>query len=321
MRFLRTGMPMSLQPEHRSSSMLGSVGEKIRHDLARLLVLVWGTYAAFKDDGGRALSAALVYYGTLSTVPLLILIISLPGLVLGIVDVAAADRFVRQLTGFAGPTFADILTTFLERVQNQSLLVAGVSVGMLLFSASSGFRFLRYAFRWIWRNEQPVRPATSLLGRLRATLPGRIIDALIAFGIVFLAPVIVTVGLLIYLVLNLARALLNDLPLIGSTLSSLLAPLILLFLYSLIFMLLLWVMPPVLLRLRDIVVPGLVCAVAVLITTYGLGLYIRFFSGMSIYGAIGTIFALQLWTYINAMVLFSCAELTKLLVRNAAPSS
>lgn len=282
--------------------------------------LVRGTFAAFNEDGGRALSAALVYYSTLSTVPMLILIISLPGLVLGLVDVAAADRFIRQLTGFAGPAFADMLTTFLERVQHQSLLVAGVSIGILLFSASSGFRFLRYAFRWIWRNEQPVRPAASLLGRLRATLPGRIMDALIAFGIVFLAPVIVTVGLLIYLVLNLARALLNDLPLIGSTLSSLLAPLILLFIYSLIFILLLWVMPPVLLRFRDIVVPGLLCALAVLFTTYGLGLYIRFFSGISIYGAIGTIFALQLWTYINAIVLFSCAELTKLLVRNAAPT-
>ncbi|PDW00565.1 YihY/virulence factor BrkB family protein [Candidatus Chloroploca asiatica] len=309
---------MSLQPERRPSSMLDSVREKIRHDFAYLLILLRGTYAAFKDDGGRALSAALVYYSTLSTVPLLILIISLPGLLLRVVDPVAADRFVRQMTELVGPTFTEILTTFLERVQHQSLLIAGVSVGMLLFSASSGFRFLRYAFRWIWRNEQPVPPTTSSLGRLRATLPGRIVDALIAFGIVFVAPLIATVGLLIYLLLNLARALLNDLPLIGSTLSSLLAPLILLFLYSLIFMLLLWVMPPVLLRLRDIVVPGFVCAVAVLITTYGLGLYIRFFSGVSIYGAIGTIFALQLWTYINALVLFSCAELTKLLVRNAA---
>ncbi|MBP1466743.1 YihY/virulence factor BrkB family protein [Candidatus Chloroploca sp. M-50] len=311
---------MSLQPEHRSSSMLGSVGEKIRHDVARLLVLLRGTYAAFKDDGGRALSAALVYYSTLSIVPLLILIISLPGLLLRMVDPVAAERFVRQITDLVGPTFADILTTFLERVQNQSLLVAGVSIGMLLFSASSGFRFLRYAFRWIWRNEQLVPPTPSSLGRLRATLPGRIVDALIAFGIVFVAPLIATVGLIIYLLLSLARALLNDLPMIGSTLSSLLAPLILLFIYSLIFILLLWVMPPVLLRLRDIVVPGFVCAVAVLITTYGLGLYIRFFSGMSIYGAIGTIFALQLWTYINAIVLFSCAELTKLLVRNVAPT-
>lgn len=60
--------------------------------------------------------------------------------------------------------------------------------------------------------------------------------------------------------------------------------------------------------------PGLVCAVAVLLTTYGLGLYIRFFSARNLYGAIGTLLALQLWTCANAVALFGCAELSKQMV-------
>lgn len=298
--------------------MFGSrSGLNLRASLRNLGVLARSTYAAFRDDGCRALSAALVYYSTLSTVPLIILVISLPGLMLRFVSPEASARFVRAVETAAGPTIGTLVTNFLERVQSQSLVVASLSLVMLLYSASSGFRFMRYAFRWIWREEQP-RADGSRAMRLRKTLLGRSIDFLIAFGMVIAAPLVATAGLLAYGLVLFARALLHDVPLVGEALGSLLAPLLLLGLYAAIYILLLWAMPPVRLRWSEIWLPGLICAGAVLLSTYVLAIYIGLFSASSLYGAISTIFALQLWTYANAMILFSCAELCKLLVREHA---
>jgi membrane protein len=278
-----------------------------------LVDLVRATYTAFSADGGRALSAALVYYSTLSVVPLVIMVFALPGLLLSFVSRQAGERLVDTVGELFGPTLGPIITNALERVQSQSLVVAGVSLVMLLYSASSGFRFLRYAFRRIWRD---ASPSISEVGaaRLRKTVLGRALDYLIGFGLVFAAPLVVMAGLLIFTLGLFARKLLIDVPLVGEALGSLVTPTVLLGIYAGIYLFLLWALPPVRLGWRKIWLPGLLCAAAVLVTTYGLGLYMRFFSARSLYGAIGTLFAFQLWAYANALALFGCAELSKLLV-------
>lgn len=278
-----------------------------------LLALARETARAFQADGGQALSAALVYYSTLSFVPLLIFVVALPGLILRFVNRQAGERLVAAIEEVAGPLIGGAIVESLDRLQSPSLLVAGVSAAMLLFSASSAFRFLRYAFRWIWRED--LSAADTRLARLRETVLGRTVDFLIAFGLVLAAPLLVLAGLLIFSLSLMAGALLRGLPIVGDTVLMATVPIALVAIYAGIYLLLLWVLPPVRLRWREILLPGLACGVAVLITTYGLGLYLRFFSGASLYGAIGTIFALQIWTYANAVVLFGCAELCKLLVR------
>lgn len=287
--------------------------ERLQSQVRTLVDLVRATYAAFSADGGRALSAALVYYSTLSVVPLVIMVFALPGLLLRFVSRQAGERLVSAVGELFGPTLGEIITGALERVQSQSLLVAVVSLVMLLYSASSGFRFLRYAFRRIWRTEVSSADE-SRLARLRKTVLGRALDYLIGFGLVFAAPLVVMAGLLIFTLGLFARKLLVDVPLVGEVLGSLVTPTVLLCLYAGIYLFLLWALPPVRLGWREIWLPGLLCAAAVLLTTNGLGLYMRFFSARSLYGAIGTLFALQLWAYANALVLFGCAELSKLLV-------
>lgn len=287
--------------------------ERLQRQVRTLVDLVRATYGAFSADGGRALSAALVYYSTLSVVPLVIMIFALPGLLLRFVNRQAGEWLVDSVGGLFDPTLGEIITGALERVQSQSLLVAVVSLVMLLYSASSGFRFLRYAFRRIWRAEVSSADE-SRLARLRKTVLGRAVDYLIAFGMVFAAPLVAATGLLIFVLALFAKGLIADVPLVGEVIGSLVTPTVLLGIYAGIYLFLLWALPPVRLGWREIWLPGLLCAAAVLLTTNGLGLYISFFSARSLYGAIGTVFALQLWTYANALALFGCAELSKLLV-------
>lgn len=291
------------------------MGEHSESRIHTLAGLVRATYAAFTADSCRAYSAALVYYSTLSVVPLVIMVFALPGLFLSLVSRQAAERLTRAAGDIFGPQLADMLTNTLARVQGQSLAVAGLSLVMLVYSASAGFRFLRYAFRRIWSTERYGNDAPRG-ARLRKTVLGRTIDYLFSFGMVLAAPLVAMVGLLIYMLMLFARAVLNDVPLVGAALGSFLTPLMLLSIYAGIYIFLLWALPPVRLNWREIWLPGLLCAGAVVVTTYGLGLYVRFFSASSLYGAIGTVFALQLWTYANALALFSCAELCKLQVRD-----
>lgn len=287
--------------------------ERLQSQARTLIGLVRATYAAFSADGGRALSAALVHYSTLSVVPLVIIIFALPGLLLRFVNRQAGEWLMNSVGGLFDPALGDIITGALERVQSQSLLVAVVSLVMLLYSASSGFRFLRYAFRRIWQSEVS-REDESRLARLRKTVLGRAVDHLIAFGMVFAAPLVAAAGLLIFVLALFAKGLIADVPLVGDAIGSLVTPTVLLGIYAGIYLFLLWALPPVRLGWREIWLPGLLCAAIVLLTTNGLGLYIRFFSARSLYGAIGTVFALQLWAYANALALFGCAELSKLLV-------
>lgn len=291
------------------------MGERPESRIHTLAGLARATYAAFTADSCRAYSAALVYYSTLSVVPLVVMVFALPGLLLRLVSRPAAERLTEAAGEIFGPQLADVLTNALRRVQSQSLAVAAVSLVMLVYSASSGFRFLRYAFRRIWSTEHHGgnEPRSA---RLRKTVLGRTIDYLFSFGMVLAAPLVAMVGLLIYTLTLFARAVLDDVPLVGVALGSLLTPLMLLSIYAGIYIFLLWALPPVRLNWREIWLPGLLCAGAVVVTTYGLGLYVRFFSASSLYGAIGTVFALQIWTYANALALFASAELCKLQVRH-----
>lgn len=212
---------------------------------ARTLVdLVRASYGAFDADGGHALSAALVHHSMLSVVPLMIMVVALPGLILRFVNRQAGDQFIGAVEGRLGPTLGAIVAGALERVQDQSLLVAVVSLAILLFSASSVFRFLRYAFRRIWRTEI----ASADEPRLHKTVLGRAVDYLIAFGMVLAAPLVVAAGLLIFTLALFSRALLADVPLAGS----LVVPTALLGLYAGIYILLLWALPPVRLSWRAI---------------------------------------------------------------------
>jgi membrane protein len=298
--------------------------EPLKSRIQTLTELVRATYEAFTTDSCRAYSAALVYYSTLSVVPLLVMIFALPGMLLGLVSRQAAERLTATAGDIFGPPLAEMLTNALARVQNQSFVVAAVSLTMLIYSASSGFRFLRYAFRRIWSTERydDAEPREARLGR---TILGRAFDYLLSFGMVLAAPLIAMAGLLIYMLTLFARAVLNDLPFVGDALGSLLMPVMLLGIYAGIYIFQLWVLPPVRLNWREIWLPGLLCAGAVVITTYSLGFYVRFFSASNLYGAIGTIFALQFWAYANALAFFACAELCKLQVRErrraAAPAA
>lgn len=171
----------------------------------RLSRLVGATYAAFTADSCRAFSAALVYYNTLSVIPLVVLIFTLPGLLLGLVSTQATERLTGAVGSLFGPEIGAILAGALARFQSQSMVVAAVSLGALLYSASSGFRFLRYAFRRIWSAELQ-RPAESRVRWLRKTLIGRVIDNLISFGMVLAAPLVALAGILLYILALFASA-------------------------------------------------------------------------------------------------------------------
>lgn len=286
--------------------------------LRELVRLIRAALDEFTRDNGKILSAALVYYSTLSTVPLLLILFALPGLVLRFIG-SRGDGLIAIVERIFGDNWSQIFTDYLIRVQERSLIAVIIGMVMLLYSASSVFRFLRASFRQIWQSEVAVSAANMPpLERLRQTAQQTVLDRLFAFSLVFASGLLALSGIVIFALASAARTLLHYFPLFDFTLNWLVGPLSLLALYTLTALLLLKVLPPVRMRWRDIWFPALVCAVAFLLTTYGLIVYIRYFSAANVYGAIGTLFTFQIWTLVNSMVLFFCAELCKVLVRSAA---
>jgi uncharacterized BrkB/YihY/UPF0761 family membrane protein len=89
------------------------MGERPESHMHTLAGLARATYAAFTADSCRAYSAALVYYSTLSVVPLVVMVFALPGLLLGLVSRPAAERLTKAAGEIFGPQLADVLANAL----------------------------------------------------------------------------------------------------------------------------------------------------------------------------------------------------------------
>ncbi len=124
------------------------------------------------------LSAALVYFGMVSMVPLLIMLMAVPGLLLRFLDVSQA--ITADVLGFAERTFGEQFRAFLEQavadLQRDSLIVTLIALGALLFSAALIFRFISLSFRRIWK---PLdHQAASMREAMRKTATEKAVDPL-----------------------------------------------------------------------------------------------------------------------------------------------
>ncbi|MGM9512906.1 YihY/virulence factor BrkB family protein [Roseateles sp. DB2] len=260
-----------------------------------------GAADAWLEDYAPSMGAALAFYTLFSITPLLLIVTSLAGLVLG--TPAARAAILARLGAVAGPDIAMLLDAMLRSLDRPGAGLLGVVLGVLslLVGATSVFGELQNAMDRIWRIDPGAR------GGLWQILRSR----LRALGLVLSLGFLLIVSLLASAALAALRERwgpwLGEWLLLAQGLDFALGWALVAAMFGMIYR---WV-PQVPLRWRDVLGGA---GLAALLFTLGkslVALYIAHSGLTSPFGAAGSLVVLLLWVHYAALIFLYGAEFTR----------
>ena len=267
--------------------------------------IAWTSIGEFMDDNPFPLAAALSYYTLLATAPLLLVVTSIAGLMLGDADIRG--ELVEQTRELIGAEGAQILKTVSENVRSPRQNLVSMSIGMvlILFGASTVFAQLQYILNRIWEVE--AVPSNAVIGFLRA----RLVSLAIILGLGFM----LLVSLVLSAVLSALSGTLSSLFPAGDVIARMLEIAFSLGFTTLLLALLFRYVPDAEISWHDTLTGATVTAVLFTIGKYLIGLYLGQASVGSAYGAAGSAVVFMVWVYYASLILLLGAEITKTVAR------
>jgi len=257
--------------------------------------------AAWWGDRAMSMAASIAFYATSSLAPMLLLVISISGLVLG--EEAARGAIVRELGGLIGPDGAAAIEQMVASASDTGSGVVGTIVGILtvLVLATGALVELQDALNRIWR-AQPPAGRSGLVNFVRSRL--------LSFAM------ILTIGflLLVSLVLDAAMGALAGM--LGEAIgAAILAVLNLALSLAATFALVAFIfrfLPDAPVSWRDVWFGAAASSVMFAIGKFAIGAYIGSAGLASTYGAASSLIAAVLWIYYSSLILLFGAELTRI---------
>jgi membrane protein len=260
------------------------------------------------DDQASSISAALAFYCAFSLAPLLIIIVTIAGWIVG--SELAFSYVGSQITLLFGHQSASLILEAMRSAQSEEGLWATlVSVVMLLIGASTVFAALESALQQIWGGRDALPRGWRAFVRAR----------LVSFGF------ILAIGflLLVSLTLTTALAALRGYVLrhfegwvsLFASVDFLLSIVLGTGLVSLMYRYL----PAKRLAWRPVLIGALVTALLFHLGRWAIGFYLGRATQPTAYGAAASFAALLLWLYYSAQIFLFGAEFTACLGRSRQP--
>lgn len=267
----------------------------------QLWTLLKETFAAWSNDKVPRHGAALAYYTVLSLVPLLVVIITIIGFILG--REVGQDYILEQIGNLVGPQSKETISEMIQRASEPStgIVATVVATGTLLFGASGVFAQLQDSLNSIWG----VKPK---VGRgLWGLIQDRFISFAALLGTGFL--------LLVSLVLSAALSAFGQwfggwLPAPEVVLQAL-ELVISLAVITGLFAMMFKVLPDAQVAWSDVWIGAALTALLFTIGKFAIGLYLGKSDVGSAYGAAGSLVIILVWVYYSAQILLFGAEFTQ----------
>ena len=264
-----------------------------------LLGLAKTALKGWKADNCLSMGAALAFYSLLSLAPLLVLIITVAGLVIGRDE--AQQLLLTEASGLLGDTGAEGIQVVLQNATSDSdgILQTVISGFMLLIGATTVFGELQDDLNRIWKCEAPK--ASGIWGQVKKRL--------LSFGL------IVSIGFLLLLSLAVSaavayvgaqwfggagEAVAHGLEFVGSLLIT-----------TLLFAAVFKILPSRRIPWGDVLLGSLITALLFGIGKFLIGLYIGKNETVTTFGAAGTLIVTILWVYYSSQIFFLGAEFTR----------
>ena len=252
----------------------------------------------WKADNCLSMGAALAFYSLLSIGPLLVLVITLSGLVIGRDE--AYDLLMTQLSGLLGDTGAQGVQTVLESASKdkQGLVQTAVSFVLLVIGATTVFGELQDDLNRIWKCKPDAR--SGIMTQLRKRLLS--FGLIVAIGFLLLTSLVVSAAIS-YMGGNWFGG--NEY--VARMLEMIASVLVMTGLFALIFK----ILPERGIAWGDVAFGAFVTAVLFAIGKYLIGLYIGKSAIASDFGAAGTVVVVIVWVYYSSQIFFLGAEFTR----------
>ena len=265
----------------------------------KFLDIVKCSLSHWVSDDSATTGASLAFYCAFSLAPLLIIILTLSGWIVG--AEVAYGQLEAQLTSLFGPASAATLLEAMRQSQTSAGgLAAVVSVVSLLIGATTVFAALESALEAIWESAQ-LAPK-GIKGWLRARL--------LSFGVILAVGFLLLVSLTITTALSALRSALASRASIWVFIAGVLDFALSLAIVAGLIALIYRFLPARRLAWRPILYGALVTALLFYLGKWGIGLYLGRSTQPSVFGAAASFAALLLWLYYSAQIFLLGAEFT-----------
>src|ERR1700722_10334520 len=253
----------------------------------------------WSSDNASTTGAALAFYCAFSLAPLLVIVLTLAGLIVG--GTAAYSQVGAQLNSLFGPSTAAIVLQAVKTAQQpQGLLATLLSVVTLLISATTVLAAIEAALEQMWSSAAIAPPGVR--GWLRTRF--------LSFGFILTLGFLLLVSLTVSTALAAVRARIaaSHPALVGAvgTLDFLMS----LGLVSALFALIYRYMPARRLAWPVALSGGVLTAILFDIGRWAIGLYLAHSTQPPAFGAAASFAALLLWLYYTAQIFLFGAEFT-----------
>ena len=264
------------------------------------VALIRQSIEGFVADNALSHSAAMAFYAATALAPILLIVISIAGIVVG--PDAAQLAVSAQLSGLLGPQSAELFKSVVDGASNatQGVFAASVAVATLLISASGVFGEMQTSLNKIWKVEAPTRGLSGFVRARAASL-----------GLVASLGFLLLVSLLASAAISALGDFINARLPFGSLVLSSINTLVSLVLITLLFGAIYKVLPDRSLAWRDIRFGAIVTAVLFTIGKSLIGWYLGTSAAASSYGAAGSIIILLLWVFYSSAIFLFGAEITR----------
>ena len=253
------------------------------------------------DDRASSIGAALAYYTFFSMAPLLLIVISVAGLLLG--RDAAQGQLMDELGGLLGPQAAASILALVASASEPAESWGGtlLGIGVMLVGATTVFAELQDALDKIW--QAPERPPGA---GIWALLRARVLSFGLILGLAFLLMVSLVMGAAITAMGRWWSSTLGDWVWMAQTLNLVLGFAITAAIFAMIYKL----MPRARVEWKDVGVGAVVTALLFSVGKALISLYLGASGIASAYGAAGSLVLVLLWVYYSAQVFLLGAEFT-----------
>jgi membrane protein len=254
-------------------------------------------YKGFLNHQGNANAAAIAYYTLFSVFPLTLLLISLGSFVL---NSEQAQEAALTAVGTYLPFATELVQRNIERVLQLRGTASVIGVVGFIWAASGVFGSLSRGINLAWDLQRP-RPAWAE----RALAAGLVLLVALLFSLSLLSTAAFEVAA------RLARVLLPGAPISGLSLMDLASRILPYIFTVLLFSFLYAVLPSTRVAWSEVFPVAFLASIVWEVAKNGFTIYLGSFATYNlVYGSLGAVIALLLWSYISGLIILLGAELT-----------
>lgn len=270
--------------------------------LKEVLKIIRSSFSKFGEDKPIEQASTLAFFTILGIPPILIIIISILGLIIG--EQSATQEVYAQIKAIIGQEGTKLIRDIVKNYQNTERSTIGTIIGIIIFiiAASTLFVTIQKSLNTIW-SVKP-KPKSNLLKVL--------IDRSLSFGVIISLGFILLISLLIDAGVAILGNYLSDIiPWLSEALLYAADVVISITMATIVFMILFKVLPDVKIKWKVTWVGALVTAILFTIGKFLIGYGLGNSDVGSMYGAAGSVVIVLLWVFYSSIILFFGAEITQ----------